>query len=206
MQRDAIDRLDLTRLLLEPEMLAALEPDVHLVGTLLEPCRPTCPTRPGPRRGAVVATVVEQIEARLARPRARPSTGALRRHLRTRRPRPGDIDWDRTIQRQPAPLPARAPHRRARAPHRLRTPSRRPSQRELVIAIDQSGSMAESVVYAGVFGSVLASVPALRTSVVAFDTAVVDLTAELHDPVDVLFGVQLGGGTDINRAVAYCQA
>src|ERR1035438_1777696 len=65
--------------------------------------------------------------------------------------------------------------------------------------------MASSVVYAGVFGAVLASIGSLRTSVVAFDTAVVDLTEQLSGPVDVLFGTQLGGGTDINRAVAYCQ-
>jgi hypothetical protein len=78
-------------------------------------------------------------------------------------------------------------------------------QRELVIAIDQSGSMAESAVYAGVMGSALASVPALETSVVAFSTEIVDLTSVLSDPVDVLFGIQLGGGTDINRAVAYCE-
>src|SRR5260370_16808024 len=65
--------------------------------------------------------------------------------------------------------------------------------------------MASSVVYAGVFGAVLASIRSLRTSVVAFDTSVVDLTGQLSDPVDVLFGTQLGGGTDINQAVAYCQ-
>src|SRR5260370_32782521 len=65
--------------------------------------------------------------------------------------------------------------------------------------------MASSVVYAGVFGAVLASIRSLRTSVVAFDTLVADLTDQLSDPVDVLFGTQLGGGTDINQAVAYCQ-
>ena len=64
--------------------------------------------------------------------------------------------------------------------------------------------MATSVVYAGIFGAVLASLPALKTHVVVFDTAVVDLTAELHDPVDLLFGTQLGGGTDTPRALTYC--
>ncbi len=71
--------------------------------------------------------------------------------------------------------------------------------------IDQSGSMGASVVYSGVFGAVLASIPALRTHVVAFDTEVADLTEKMTDPVDVLLGVQLGGGTDINRALGYCQ-
>jgi hypothetical protein len=65
--------------------------------------------------------------------------------------------------------------------------------------------MASSVVYASVFGAVLASLRSLRTSVVAFDTSVADLSALLTDPVDVLFGTQLGGGTDINQAIAYCE-
>jgi hypothetical protein len=65
--------------------------------------------------------------------------------------------------------------------------------------------MATSVVYAGIFGAVLASLPAVRTQVVVFDTAVVDLSEKLDDPVEVLFGTQLGGGTDINKALTYCQ-
>jgi uncharacterized protein with von Willebrand factor type A (vWA) domain len=79
-------------------------------------------------------------------------------------------------------------------------------QRDIVLLVDQSGSMAASVVYASVFAAVLASLRTLRTSLVVFDTAVVDLTDKLADPVDVLFGTQLGGGTDINRALAYGQS
>jgi hypothetical protein len=65
--------------------------------------------------------------------------------------------------------------------------------------------MATSVVYASIFASVMASIPALATRLVVFDTSVVDLSEHLSDPVDVLFGVQLGGGTDINRALSYCE-
>jgi Mg-chelatase subunit ChlD len=203
MQRDAIERLDLTRLLLEPEMLSALEPDIHLVGTLLA-LQAYLPDEARATARRVVATVVAEVEARLARPLQQATAGALRRHLRTRRPRPGDVDWNRTIQ---ANLRHWLPDRRVLVPEHLVGFGRlAPAvQRELVIAIDQSGSMAESAVYAGVMGAALASVPALRTSVVAFSTDVVDLTGLLHDPVDVLFGIQLGGGTDINRAVAYCE-
>ena len=72
--------------------------------------------------------------------------------------------------------------------------------------MDQSGSMADSVVYGAVCGSIFASLSALNTRVVAFDTEVVDLTEKCgNDPVDMLFGVQLGGGTDINKSVAYCE-
>ena len=65
--------------------------------------------------------------------------------------------------------------------------------------------MGTSVIYSGIFGAVLASLPAVNTRMVVFDTAVVDLTDDLQDPVDLLFGVQLGGGTDIARALTYCQ-
>src|SRR4029453_9532492 len=82
---------------------------------------------------------------------------------------------------------------------------KRTSLRDIILCVDQSGSMGTSVVYSGIFGAVLASLPAVRTRMVVFDTEVVDLTDELQDPVDLLFGVQLGGGTDINHALSYCQ-
>jgi uncharacterized protein with von Willebrand factor type A (vWA) domain len=75
----------------------------------------------------------------------------------------------------------------------------------VVLCVDQSGSMATSVVYSSIFAAVMASIPAVKTKLVCFDTSIVDLTDELEDPVSVLFGVQLGGGTDINQAVAYCE-
>ena len=76
---------------------------------------------------------------------------------------------------------------------------------EVVLCVDQSGSMAQSVIYASIFAAVMASLPVVQTKLICFDTVVLDLTEELSDPVEVLFGVQLGGGTDINQAVAYCE-
>ena len=75
----------------------------------------------------------------------------------------------------------------------------------VILCVDQSGSMATSVVYSSIFAAVMASLPVIDTKLVCFDTAIVDLTEDLADPVEVLFGVQLGGGTDINSALAYCQ-
>ncbi len=203
MQRDAVERLQLTRLLLEPELLEAVEPDVHLVGTLLSLAHVMPETTKATAR-QVVRTVVDEIERRVAERTRSTVSGALDRATRTHRPPLRAVDWDRTIR---ANLKNYLPEHRTVVPERLVGHGRkqRVVARDVVLAIDQSGSMAESVVYASVFGSVLASMRTLRTSLVVFDTAVVDLTDELHDPVEVLFGVQLGGGTDINRAVAYCQ-
>ena len=204
MQKDAIERLDLTRLLLEPEMLEAVEPDVHLVGTLLSLNR-VLPDQARESARSVVRTVVERLERRLAQRIRSAVGGALDRSARVLRPRsPADIDWNRTIR---ANLGTYLPDRGTLVPERLVGYGRRGQavRRDVVLCVDQSGSMASSVVYAGVFGAVLASMRSLRTSLVVFDTSVVDLTDQLHDPVELLFGTRLGGGTDINRALAYAQ-
>lgn len=204
MQRDAVERLGLTRLLLEPELMEAVEPDVHLVGTLLSLNRVIPETTKSTAR-AVVAKVVREIEERIAARTVTAVSGALKRSARISRPRPRDIDFDRTIRRN---LANYLPEQRTVIAEHLVGYGRRGRavRRDVIMAIDQSGSMASSVVYASVFGAVLASMRSLRTSLVVFDTEVVDLSEYLSDPVDVLFGTQLGGGTDINRAIAYCQS
>ena len=204
LQRDAVDRLDLRQLLLEPELLQAVEPDVHLVTLLVELNR-HLPDETRATARQVIAKVLADLEARLTDRTRQAVRGALARSARTRRPRPGDIDWPTTIT---ANLRHWIPEHRTVIPERLVGHGRRQRSlaRDVVIAVDQSGSMADSVVYASLFGGVLAQLPALRTSFVAFDTSVTDLTTYLHDPVEVLFGVQLGGGTDIAAALGYCQS
>ena len=204
MQRDAIDRLGLSALLLEPEMLEAVEADVHLVGTLLS-LNKAMPETTKETARAVVRKVVQDLEKRLATRTRATLTGALDRSARTHRPRHRDIDWNRTIR---ANLRHYLPEHGTIVPERLIGYGRADQavKKEVVLCIDQSGSMAASVVYASVFGAVLASMRSIDTRLVVFDTAVVDLTDALDDPVDVLFGTQLGGGTDINRALAYCQS
>ncbi|HEX2356307.1 MAG TPA: VWA domain-containing protein [Micromonosporaceae bacterium] len=201
MQADAIERLNLTRMLLEPELLEAVEPDVHLVGTLLTLNR-VMPERSKRAARAVVTRVVADLERRLAQRTRAALTGAVNRAARINRPRHGDIDWGRTVL---ANLRHYRPELGTVVPERLIGYGRRglSVQRDVLLLVDQSGSMAASVVYASVFSAVLASLRTLRTSLVVFDTAVADLTDRLADPVDVLFGTQLGGGTDINRALAY---
>jgi Mg-chelatase subunit ChlD len=204
MQRDAIDRLGLATLLLEPEMLEAVEADVHLVGTLLS-LNKAMPETTRETARAVVRKVVEELEERLATRTRAALTGALDRSARVVRPRHHDIDWNRTIA---ANLKHYLPEHGTIVPERLVGHGRASAsvRKEVVLCIDQSGSMASSVVYASVFGAVLASMRSIATRLVVFDTAVADLTDRLDDPVDVLFGTRLGGGTDINRALAYCQS
>jgi Mg-chelatase subunit ChlD len=202
MQKDALERLGLQQMLLEPEMLREVEPDVHLVASLIALNR-VIPARTRDTARLVVRRVVEDLQKKLAEPMRRAVTGALSRATRNRRPRLAEIDWHRTIQKN---LQHYDPERQTIVPETLVGRGRRSaSLRDVILCIDQSGSMASSVVYSSVFGAVLASLRALTTRMIVFDTAVVDLTDELHDPVDLLFGTQLGGGTDIARALGYCQ-
>jgi Mg-chelatase subunit ChlD len=203
LQRDAIERLDMKRLMMEPEMLEAMQPDVHLVATLLS-LRGLLPAKTRETARAVVRKVVDDLMRRLANPLRSAVSGALNRASRTRRPRHSEIDWHRTIR---ANLKHYQPEYKTIVPEtRIGYGRKRSSLRDVILCIDQSGSMANSVVYSSVFGAAMASLPAVRTRLVVFDTAVVDLSDKLDDPVEVLFSVQLGGGTDINGAVGYCQS
>lgn len=203
MQKDAMERLDLKRLLLEPEMLETVEPDVHLVGMLLS-LNSVIPEKTKATARLVVRRVVEDLERRLASPLRQAITGSLNRSTRNRRPRHNEIDWARTIR---ANLKHYQPEYRTIIPEtRIGFGRKTAALRDIILCVDQSGSMAGSIVYSGVMAAVMASLRAVRTSLVFFDTAVVDMTEKLADPVDVLFGAQLGGGTDIHRAVTYCQS
>jgi Mg-chelatase subunit ChlD len=203
MQHDALERLNLRQMLLEPELLATVQPDLELATELIA-LGHVMPAETRDTARQVVRTVVEDVERRLASPLRQAVTGALNRASVTRRPRHRDIDWDRTIRRN---MRHYQPTLRTVIPETLLGHARRASSvRDVVIAVDQPGSMAASVVYSSVFAAVMASIRSVDTRLVVFDTSVVDLTELLSDPVDVLFGTQLGGGTDINRAVGYCQS
>lgn len=203
-QKDAFERKGLRQMLLEPEFLGTVEADVNLVADLVS-LRGVMPEKTKETARIVITKVVDELMERLERKTAEAIRGALDRSRRTNRPRFTDIDWPRTI---------RANLRHYQAEHKTIVPEQligfmRQQRRiadldEVVLCVDQSGSMATSVVYASIFAAVMASLPVVTAKLVCFDTVIVDLTEELADPVEVLFGVQLGGGTDINRAIAYC--
>lgn len=201
-QRDAIKRLNLTSLLTEKEMLETVVPDVHLVATLMSLSR-VIPEKNKEMARQVVRKVVEELLRKLSAPTQQAVTGALNRYSRRRNPRYNEIDWKTTITKN---LKNYQPDYKTIIPEiRIGYGRKRKAMKDIILCLDQSGSMGTSVIYSGIFGSVLASIPAVSTRMVVFDTAVVDLTDDLQDPVDLLFGVQLGGGTDIARALTYCQ-
>jgi Mg-chelatase subunit ChlD len=204
MQNDALKQEPLkNKLMLEPEILEQAHADVHLVATLMELGK-LIPSKTKDTARRVVQKVVDELIQKLAQHTTQAITGALNRAVQNRRPRYNEIDWHTTIRKN---------LKHYQAAYRTIVPEvrygygrkTRRSLKDVVLCLDQSGSMGSSVVYSGIFGAVMASLPAIKTQMVVFDTAVADLTEDLRDPVDLLFGVQLGGGTDIHKALTYCQ-
>lgn len=203
-QQDAIDRKGMKQLLFEPELLKNVQPNVQLVGTLMS-LKGQIPERTKETARMVVRAVVEQIKLALEQKIRQAVAGALNRREHSPLPHVSSIDWKWTIGRN---LKNFNIELGTLIPERVYFYSRaqRTNNWTVIVDMDQSGSMADSVVYGAVCGSIFASLPALETHVIAFDTEVVDLTEQCgNDPVDMLFGTQLGGGTDINKSVAYCE-
>ncbi len=202
MQTDAVKRLNLTQMLLEKEMLENVQADVHMVATLMTLSK-VIPEKTKDTARQVVKKVVDELLQKLSQPMQQAIAGSLNRSARNRRPRHNEINWHETIKKN---LKHYQPEYKTIIPEtRIGYGRKRTALKDVVLCLDQSGSMGTSVVYSGIFGSVMASIPAVKTKMVVFDTTVADLTEDLADPVDLLFGVQLGGGTDIHSALSYCQ-
>lgn len=204
-QTDAIERKGLTKLLFEPETLKNVKPDINMVSTLMS-LKGQIPEKSKETARLLVKEVVDEIMKRLEMNLRRAVTGAMNKRAHTPIANFASTDWKRTIDRN---LKNYDRATKRLIPEKFYFFERNQKQKAwtVILDIDQSGSMAESIIYSSVMGAIFASIPALETHVVAFDTEIVDLT-ELcrQDPVDMLFGVQLGGGTDINKSVSYCQS
>lgn len=202
-QSDAIERRGLRQLLFEPELLQNLEPDIGLASTLMT-LRDQIPKRSKESVRAFIKKIVEEINRMLENDIRRAVTAALNRRAHSPLPSAAALDYKLTIQRN---LKNYNPDLKTILPERFFffDRSNRTNNWTVILDIDQSGSMGESVIFSSIMACILASMNAIKTRIVAFDTSITDLTEKSDDPVDLLYGIQLGGGTDINRSVAYCQ-
>lgn len=203
-QKDAIEKRGLTQLLFEPETLPFLERNVDLVTTLIS-ARGMIPDKAKEVARQIVREVVDELRKTLESEVRTAIFGAVRRNTESPLKVARNLDWKKTIRRN---LHRWDAEKKRIVPDRFHfwSNQRRRHEWEVAIVVDQSGSMAESVVYSSVMAAIFASLDVLRTRLLFFDTEIVDMTPVLVDPVEVLFSTQLGGGTDINRAVAYAQA
>lgn len=204
-QGDAMSRCGLKQLLFEPELLDNLEPDINLASTILM-LKDQIPKRSKESVRVFIAKIVDQINKLLEQDVRRAVTASLNRRKHSPLPSAAAIDYKMTISRN---LKNYNRDLKTIVPEHFyffdRTSTTAANKWTVILDIDQSGSMGESVIYSSVISCILASMSSLKTRVVAFDTNIVDLTEKSEDPVDLLFGFQLGGGTDIEKSIAYCE-
>ncbi|HEY7357822.1 MAG TPA: VWA domain-containing protein [Ktedonobacterales bacterium] len=202
-EHHALDRYGMADLVTDPQVLERLEPSYDLLKTLL--------TFKSMMRGEVlemarriIRHVVDDLKRRLEADVRRVLWGKLNRLQHSPLRVAQNFDWRRTVR---ANLKNYDPQERRLLLQDVFFFSRveRHLPWHVVLCVDQSGSMTDSVIHSAVMAGILAGLPALKVSLVVFDTAVVDLSGYVDDPAEALMSVQLGGGTDIAKALSYSE-
>lgn len=203
-QADAMERCGLKQLIFEPELLENIEPDMQMASIILT-LKDQIPKRSKEGAREFIKKIVEWINALLETDLKRAVTAALNKRAHSPIPSASALDFKTTIRKgirdYSTELKKIVPQKYYFFERSARTAA---NKYTVVLDIDQSGSMGESVIYSSIMSCILASMSAVKTKVVAFDTAVVDLSEKCEDPVDLLFGFTLGGGTDIEKSIQYC--
>lgn len=204
-QNDAMERCGLKQLLFEPELLETLEPNVNLASTLLL-LKDQVPKQSKESARVFIKKIVDEINRLLDSDIRRAVHAALNKRAHSPLPSASALDFKTTISRGIKNY--RKELKRIVPEHFYffeRAAVSAAGKHHIILDIDQSGSMGISVIYSSIMSCILASMASLQTRIVAFDTNVVDLTDKCADPIDLLYGFNLGGGTDIEKSVRYCQ-
>lgn len=202
LQKDAIERFGWASFLNDPEIMRRVQPDIHMVATILQLASMMSDETLSMAR-IIVRQLVEELMKHLEAPIQQAIYGKLNRSLRNYNPRPHEINWHQTIKRN---LRHYQPEYQTIIPERLVGYHHKRNQLyDIILCIDQSASMATSLIYSSVVAAVMAKVPALKVYLIFFDTELVDMTDIVSDPVEILFGINLGGGTNIGQALDYCK-
>jgi Mg-chelatase subunit ChlD len=202
-EKHALERYDLKELVTDPETLQKLEPNHDLLKMLLQfKGSMNADVLNAARR--IIRQIVEELRERLAREVQQCFSGRVNRYRHSPLRVSQNFDWKGTLKLN---LKNWQVEEKQLVLERLRffSRARRHFPWRIVLCIDESGSMVDSVIHSAVLAGILAGLPAVDVKLVVFDTSVVDLSGHVDDPVEVLMSVQLGGGTDIGQALCYCE-
>ena len=203
-QSDAMERCGLKQLIFEPELLENIEPDMHMASMILT-LKDQIPKKSKENAREFIRKIVEQINALLETDLKRAVTASINRKLHSPIPSASALDFQTTIRKGIKDYNTKL---KKIIPQKYyffeRSATTAANKYTVILDIDQSGSMGESVIYSSIMSCILASMSVIKTKVVAFDTNIVDLSEKCEDPIDLLFGFTLGGGTDIEKSIKYC--
>lgn len=202
LEKDALERYQLQEMVTNPEVLQRAQPNVTLLKAVLH-TKHLMNAEVLALARLLVRKVVQDLMEKLARPVQQPFTGALDRRKRSHLKVAKNFDAETTIRRNLAQFDPKSKKLYIKTPHFFSRVRRQVDRWQIIVLVDESGSMMDSVIHAAVTAAIFFGIKSVRTHLVLFDTAVVDVTDQCNDPVETMMKVQLGGGTDIGQALAY---
>jgi Mg-chelatase subunit ChlD len=200
MQKDALEKLDLIQLLQERELIDNLIPDINLASNILS-MKHLIPDDVKSAARTIIEKIASKFSKEIGFSLVEKTRGALNYSIRTRKPKFKEINWTQTIKSN-----LKNYEQSVDAIILKQLLGNKPKGKSfdrIYLLVDQSYSMTGSLIYAGLTAGILSRLPALNVHLILFSNEVVDVTEQLSDPVELLFGLQLGGGTDIHKACAY---
>jgi Mg-chelatase subunit ChlD len=202
LEKDALERYQLQEMVTNPEVLQRAEPNQTLLKAILH-TKHLMNAEVLAMARVLVRRVIEQLMEKLSRPMQQPFTGAMDRRRRSHLKIAKNFDAETTIRRNLAHYDPKSKRLFIRTPYFFSRVRRHVDRWQIIVLVDESGSMADSVIHSAVTAAIFFGIKSIRTHLVLFDTEVVDVTEHCNDPVETVMKVQLGGGTDIGRALHY---
>ena len=204
LERHALDRYGMTELLTDREVLEKLEPNQELLKTILQ-LKHLMKGDVLEAARRIVRKVAEDIAKKLNQDIRRSLLGRIDRNSSSPVRSMRNLDIQKTIRRNLKHYDTEQERIMLEQVY-FHGRTRKYSQWRVIIAVDESGSMLDSVIHSAVMAGIFAKLPMLDTRLVIFDTQVVDLSSHMDDPVATLMSIQLGGGTYITGALQYCES
>jgi hypothetical protein len=201
-ERDALDRYRLEELVTNPDLLRRARPSQSLLRAILH-TKHLMNQQVLAIARELVRKVIDELMLRLARPARQVFLGARNRRERTQMRIAKNFDPRATVRRNLTNYNLEEERLYIRNPFFFSRVRRQSDRWQVIVLVDESGSMIDSVIHAAVTAAIFAGVPSLKTHLVLFDTNLVDVTEDAGDPVEAILKVQLGGGTDIGNALHY---
>ncbi|MBE6325861.1 MAG: VWA domain-containing protein [Bacteroidales bacterium] len=204
LERQALDEFKMTELLTDKKVLEQMKPDMSLLKTILQ-LKHLMKGEVLETAKKIARTVAEELSKKLSQSTRQALTGRLDRNARSPIHSARNIDIRKTIRRnlknydiENETLVLKDVYFSSRV--------KKYNKKTVIIAVDESGSMLDSVIYSAVMAQIISKLPFAEVKLIIFDTQVVDLSGMVEDPVEVMMSVQLGGGTDIGKALSYCES
>lgn len=203
LERHALEKYNMTELLTDPEVLRKLEPNRELLKTIME-LKHMMKGEVLQMAREIVRKVAEEIARKLEQEVRISFFGRLNRSASSPVKSARNLDMKKTIRRnlqnydrENRQIVLKNVYFNARM--------KKYNQWRVIVCVDESGSMLDSVIHSAIMAGIFAKLPMLDTKLVIFDTSVVDLSGYVEDPVETLMSIQLGGGTNIAGALGYCE-